>query len=57
MVKFPTSGEQKPNFATGLTIAKVNIEHSRKVTKKFPRNAFTLTIVSMAIVELMIEIL
>ena len=32
------SGKQKPNFATGSTITKVNIEHSGKVTKKFLRN-------------------
>ena len=36
------------------TITKVNIEHLEKVIKKFLRNVFTLTIVSMATVELMI---
>ena len=49
MAKFPTSGKQKPNFATGSTITTANIEHSEKVTVKF------LTVVSMATVELMIE--
>ena len=56
-VEFPTSGKQKPNFATGSTITKVNIEHSGKVTKKFLRSVFTLTIVAMATAELMIGIL
>ena len=54
MVKFSKSGKQKPNFATGSTITKVNIEHSEKVTKMFLRNVFTLTIVSMVTLELMI---
>ena len=57
MAKFPSSGKQKPNFATGSAITKVNIEHSEKVTKKFFRNVFTLTIVSMVTEELMIGIL
>ena len=38
----------------GSAIIKVNIEHLEKVIKKFLRNVFTLTIVSMATVELMI---
>ena len=37
------------------TITKVNIAYSEKVTKRFLRNVFTLTIVSMATVELMIR--
>ena len=57
VMKFPMSGKEKLNFATGSTIAKVNIEHSGKVTKKFLRNVFTLTFVSMATLELMIAIL
>ena len=35
-------GKRKPNFATGLIITKVNIEHLEKVIKKFIRNFFTL---------------
>ena len=57
MVESPTLGKQKPNFATGSTITKLSIEHLEKVTKKFLRNVFTLTIVLMATVELMIGIL
>ena len=57
MVESPTLRKQKPNFATDSTITKVNIEHSEKVTKKFLKKVFTLTIGSMAIVELMIGIL
>ena len=57
VVESPTFGKQKPNFATSSTITKVNIEHLDKVTKKFLRNVFTFTIVSMATVELMIGIL
>ena len=53
----PYVGKQKPNFARGLTITKVNTEHSEKVTKKFFRNVFTLTIASIATVEVMIRIL
>ena len=50
-------GKQKPNFAIGSTILKVNIEHSETVAEKFLRNVFTLTFVPMATVELMIGIL
>ena len=53
----PTLGKQKPNFATVSTITKVNIEHLEQVTKKFLSSVFTLTIASMATVELMIGIL
>ena len=56
VVKFPTSGKHEPNFATGSTVTKVNTEHSEKVTKRFLRNVFILTIVSVATVELMIGI-
>ena len=52
-----TLGKKKLNFAADWTITTVNIEHLEKVTKKFLRNAFTLTIVSMATLELMIRIL
>ena len=38
VVKFPTSGKQKPNFATVSTITKANIEHSEKV--KVPQKRF-----------------
>ena len=57
VVKFRIFGKQKPNFTIGSTILKVNIEHSERVTEKFLRNVFTLTIVPMATVELMIGIL
>ena len=57
VAKFPTFRKQKPNIATGLTIIKVKIKHSGRVTKKFFRSVFTLTIVSMATVELVIGIL
>ena len=57
VVESPALGKQKPNFATGSTITTVNIEHLENVIKKFLRNVFTLTIVSMATVELMIGIL
>ena len=50
-------GKQKPDFSTGLIIIKVNIEHLEMVVGKFLRNHFTLTIVSMAIVELKFGIL
>ena len=52
-MKFPSTGKQKPNFATRSTITKVNIEHSEKITKKILRNVFTLAIVSIATGELM----
>ena len=55
-MKFPKSGKHEPNFATGSTVAKVNTEHSGKVTKRFLKNAFTLTLVSIATVEMMIGI-
>ena len=51
------SGKQKPNFATGSTITKVNIEHLEKVAKTFLRNVFTRSIVSINTVELIIGIL
>ena len=57
MVKFSTSEKEEPIFAAPSTIAKVKIAHSEKVTKKFFRNVFMLTFVSMTIVELMIGIL
>ena len=57
VVKFRMFGKQKTNFAIGSTTLKVNIEHSERVTEKFLRNVFTLTIVPMATVELMIGIL
>ena len=53
----PYVGKAKPNFATGSTITKVNIGHLEKVTKKFLRNFFPLTIVLVATVELTIAIL
>ena len=56
-VEVPMLGKQKPNFATGSTITKVTIQHIEKVTKRFLRNVFMLTIVLMATVELMIGIL
>ena len=43
VVKFPTSGKQKPNFATVSTITKANIEHSEKVNvpqKRFHAHYF-----------------
>ena len=57
VLESPTLEKQKTNFATGSTITKVNIEHLEKVTKRFLRNVFLLTIVLMATVELMIGIL
>ena len=44
VVKFSTLRKKKTNFDSGSTITKVNIEHSKKVIKKFLRNVFTLTI-------------
>ena len=55
-MKFPKSRKHEPNFATGSTVTKVNREHSEKVTKRFLKNVLTLTLVSMATVELMIGI-
>ena len=57
MVKSPTLGKRKPNFVIGLIIIKVNIERLERVIGKFLRNYFTLTIVSMAITAVKIEIL
>ena len=57
LVESTTLGKRKPNFATGLIITKVNIEHLEKVIKKFIRNFFTLSIISMATVEFMIGVL
>ena len=57
LVKSPRLGKRKPNFVIGLTIIKVHIEHLERVTRKFLRKCFTLTIVSMAIVALKIGIL
>ena len=54
-MNFLTLGKENQNFATGTI--NVNIEHSEKATKKFLGNDFTITIVSMATVESMIEIL
>ena len=51
------SEKEEPIFAAPSTIAKVKIEHSEKVTKKFFKNVFMFTFVSMARVELMIGIL
>ena len=34
VVKFRTLEKQKLNFATGSTVAKVNIQHSEMVTKR-----------------------
>ena len=56
-MKFSTSEKEEPIFAAPSTIAKVKIAHSEKVTKKFFKNVFMLTFVSMARVELMIGIL
>ena len=56
MVESSRLGKQKPNFATGSTLIKVNIEHLEMVSKKFLRNVFTLTIVSMATAELKLMI-
>ena len=53
----PYVGKAKTNFATGSTITKVTVQHLEKVTKRFLRNVFMLTIVLMATVELMIGIL
>ena len=50
------SQKDKTPIAIGSIIIKVNIEHSEKVNK-FLRNILTLTIASMATVELMIRIL
>ena len=44
MVEFPMLGKQKQNFATGWTITKVNTENSEKISTKFHRIVFTLTI-------------
>ena len=52
----PFSQKDKTPIAIGSIIIKVNIEHSEKVNK-FLRNILTLTIASMATVELMIRIL
>ena len=57
MVKFPTLGKPKPNFGTGSSIIKVHIEHLERLTEKFLRKVFRLTIVLMATVEMMIGIL
>ena len=40
MVKFPAPGKQKPNFATGSTITKVKIEHSKKGNQKVLQKRF-----------------
>ena len=56
-VKFLTLTKQKPNFVIGLIIIKVNIERLERVTGKFLKNYFTLTIASMATVALKIGIL
>ena len=56
-VKFLTLTKQKPNFVIGLIIIKVNIERLERVTGKFLKNYFTLTIASMATVALEIGIL
>ena len=56
MVKFPTLGKQKPNFATGSTPTKENIGQSKIDNQKVPQKCFTLTIVSMTTKKLMIEI-
>ena len=40
VVEFPTLGKQKPNFATGSTITKVNIEHLEKDNQKVPQRRF-----------------
>ena len=39
MVEFPTLGKQKPNFATGSTITKVN-RAFRKGNQKVPQKRF-----------------
>ena len=56
-VKFLTLTKQKPNFVIGLIIIKVNIERLERVTRKFLKNYFTLTIASMATVTLKIGVL
>ena len=40
MAKFPTLGKQKPNFTTGSTIIKVNIEQFRKGNQKVSQKHF-----------------
>ena len=50
----PTLGKQNPNF---VTITKVQIEHSERVTEMFLKNVLMLIIALMAALELMTGIL
>ena len=51
-----TLGKQKPGFAIGSTITKIHKEHSERMTKKFLKDVFTLSIVSTTKIELIIGI-
>ena len=50
-------GKGKSNFDIGLITIKVNTEHLVRIIRKFLKNYFTLTVVSMAIAALEIGIL
>ena len=54
---YNTLGKQKPNFAKGPIIIKINIERLERVLGKFIRKYFTLPINLMSIVVFMIEML
>ena len=57
MGKSSTLGKGKSNFDIGLITIKVNTEHLVRIIRKFLKNDFTLTVVSMAIAALEIGIL